>query len=137
MIAMQLYEICREAKEQGLADCQIRSVTDNTNDLEKGDIFVCIKGNSFDGHSAAAEMLEKGAAAVVTERDLGLEKQIIVPDTRKQYALLAAAYHGNPEKKLKMIAVTGTNGKTTPPRTQTGTHMGSRYLNHQVIVPGS
>ena len=110
---MQLYDICPEAKAQGVPDCGIRSVTDNTKDFEKGDVFVCIKGSSFDGHGAAAEMLEKGAAAVVTERDLGLERQIIVPDTRKQYALLAAAYHGNPEKKLKLIAVTGTNGKTT------------------------
>ena len=88
-------------------------MTDNTNELEKGDVFVCIKGNSFDGHSAAAEMLEKGAAAVVTEKDLGLDRQIVVADTRKQYALMAAAYWGNPEKKLKIIAVTGTNGKTT------------------------
>ena len=110
---MQLYEICPAAKEQGVADCEIRSVTDNTNDLEKGDIFVCIKGANFDGHSAAKEMLAKGAAAIVAENDLGLEKQIIVQDTRKAYALLAAAYHGNPEKKLKMIAATGTNGKTT------------------------
>ena len=110
---MQLYDICPQAKEQGVPDCPVRSVTDDTRSLEKGDIFVCIKGNSFDGHSAAAEMLEKGAAAVISERDLGLERQVIVSDTRKQYALLAAAYHGNPEKKLKMIAVTGTNGKTT------------------------
>ena len=110
---MQLYDICPQAKEQGVSNCEIRSVTDNTKELENGDIFVCIQGNSFDGHSAAAEMLEKGAKAVVTERDLGLDRQIIVPDTRKQYALLAAAYHGNPEKKLKLIAVTGTNGKTT------------------------
>ena len=110
---MRLCDICPEAKEQGVADCEIRSVTDDTRELRKGDIFVCIKGNSFDGHSAAAEMLKKGAAAVVVEQDMGLERQIIVPDTRKQYALLAAAYHGNPEKKLRLIATTGTNGKTT------------------------
>ena len=113
VIAMHLYDICPEAKEQSVPDCEIRSVTDDTRELQKGDVFLCIKGNSFDGHSAAAEMLEKGAAAVVAERDLGLERQVIVPDTRKQYALLAAAYYGNPEKKLKMTAVTGTNGKTT------------------------
>lgn len=110
---MQLYDICPEAREQGVPDCPIRSVTDDTRELQKGDIFVCIKGSSFDGHSAAAEMLKKGAAAVITEQDMGLEKQVTVPDTRKQYAFLAAAYHGNPEKKLKMAAVTGTNGKTT------------------------
>ena len=113
VITVQLYDILPEAKAQGVPDCEIRSVTDDTRELQKGDIFVCIKGNNFDGHSAAADMLKKGAAAVVAEQDLGLDRQIIVPDTRKQYALLAAAYHGNPEKKLKLIAVTGTNGKTT------------------------
>ncbi len=110
---MLLYELCPKAEEQGLDNLPVRSVTDDTRELEAGDIFVCIKGNSFDGHSAAAEMLAKGAAAVVTERDLGLKNQIVVPDTRKEYALLAAAFYGEPQKKLKMIAVTGTNGKTT------------------------
>lgn len=110
---MQLYDICPEAEKQGVPDCGIRSVTDDTRQLQAGDVFVCIKGNSFDGHSAAAEMLEKGAAAVIVQKDIGLEKQIIVPDTRKYYALLAARYYGEPQKKLKIIAVTGTNGKTT------------------------
>ena len=59
-------------------------------------------------------MLEKGAAAVVCDHDLGLgEKQIIVDNTRRSYGELCAAWFGHPEKKLKMIGVTGTNGKTT------------------------
>lgn len=110
---MTLYDICPLAKENNIPDTEIRSVTDNTKKFKKGDIFVCIKGSSFDGHDAAAEMEEKGASLIVAQRDTGCQKQVIVPDTREYYAFLAANYHGNPQKRLKMIAVTGTNGKTT------------------------
>ena len=73
-----------------------------------------MKGGSFDGHDAAAEMLEKGAAVIVAERDLGLgDKQIITDNSRKFYGELCAAWFDHPEKKLKIIGVTGTNGKTT------------------------
>ena len=62
----------------------------------------------------AADMLEKGAAAVVCDRDLGLgAKQIIVSDTRKFYGLLVAEWFDHPEKELILVGVTGTNGKTT------------------------
>ena len=59
-------------------------------------------------------MLEKGAAVVITERDLGLgDKQIITDNSRKFYGKLCAAWFDHPEKKIKIIGVTGTNGKTT------------------------
>lgn len=97
-----------------LADCEITSVTDDTRKVEKGSLFFCVKGGKFDGHTAAAEMIEKGAAAVVCERDLGLgERQIITENSRHLYGEVCSAWFGYPEKKLKMIGVTGTNGKTT------------------------
>lgn len=110
---MQLYEISPEAKEQGIPDIYVSSVTDDSRKIEKNAVFVCIKGASFDGHSAAGEALEKGAAAIVAERDLGLKNQIIVPDSRKYLAKITAAFYGDPQKKLNLIGVTGTNGKTT------------------------
>ena len=110
---MRLYELSPEAAEQGLADTEIRYVTDETGKVQKGDIFVCIKGNTFDGHAHAAEMLEKGAAAVVTDHDVGTDRQIIVPNTRKYFRDLASRFYGKPTEKLKLIAVTGTNGKST------------------------
>ncbi|WP_044974791.1 UDP-N-acetylmuramoyl-L-alanyl-D-glutamate--2,6-diaminopimelate ligase [Ruminococcus sp. HUN007] len=94
-------------------DCEVSGVTDNSKKIEKGCVFVCVKGGSFDGHTKAAEALELGAAAVVTERDLGLERQIIADSSRKCYGELCAAWFGHPERKMKVIGVTGTNGKTT------------------------
>ena len=111
---MKLSEILRgiEVKNK-YEDREIADVTSDSRLVEKGFVFVCIKGASFDGHSVAAEMLEKGAAAVVCEYDLGLDGQIIVEDTRKALSPICANYFGNPSEKLKLIGLTGTNGKTT------------------------
>ncbi len=114
---MRLYEISPEAEKAGIDDREINSVTDNTEKLAAGDIFVCIEGAKFDGHSAAADMLKKGASLIVAEKDTGCSPQILVSDTRKYYAKLASAYYGYPQKKLKMIGITGTNGKTTVAKT--------------------
>ena len=111
---MKLYELIDGIAETKLDNIEISTVTDDTRKVVEDCIFVCVKGGSFDGHTAAAEMLEKGAAAVVCEHDLGLgDKQIITDNSRKFYGQLCAAWFGHPEKKLKMIGVTGTNGKTT------------------------
>ncbi len=110
---MTLYELTPLAKEQGLDDTVVRGITDDTSRFEKGYVFVCIKGKRFDGHSVAQKMLDNGAAAVVTETDLGLSRQIVVSDTRKELSYLSSSFYNNPTKSLKLIGVTGTNGKTT------------------------
>lgn len=111
---MRLYELINGIAETKLDDTEISFITDDTRKVVEGCIFVCVKGGSFDGHTAAAEMLEKGAAAVICERDLGLgDRQLIVENSRKAYGQLCSAWFGHPEKKMKMIGVTGTNGKTT------------------------
>lgn len=94
-------------------DSEVLDVTSDSRLVEQGFLFVCIKGASFDGHSVAQQMLEKGAVAVVTERDLGIDGQIIVDDTRAAYSPICANYYGNPADSLKLIGLTGTNGKTT------------------------
>ena len=111
---MRLSDLLENGAVTSIGETEITSITDDTRKVQKGSLFVCIKGNSFDGHDAAAEMLEKGAAAVVCQRDLGLgEKQIIVDNTRFFYGKLCSAWFDHPERKLKMLGVTGTNGKTT------------------------
>ncbi len=90
-------------------------VTDNRK-IEKGSVFVCIAGANFDGHSAVAEAAEKGAAAVIVEKDVAVADSVTVvkvDSTRKALAYLSAAYFGYPAKKMKVIGVTGTKGKTT------------------------
>lgn len=111
---MKLKDLLENNAVTSIGDTEITSVTDDTRKVKSGSLFFCIKGGNFDGHSAAAEMLEKGAAAVVCEHDLGLcDKQIITSDTRRLYGEVCAAWFGHPEKKMTFIGVTGTNGKTT------------------------
>lgn len=113
-LILKLYDLLGEHIKTDLENIEISGVTsDNRKPIKGGELFVCIKGKTFDGHSAAEDMIKKGAAAVLVEKDLGLKQQIIVPDTRKEYAYICSRWFGSPEKKLKLIGVTGTNGKTT------------------------
>lgn len=111
---MKLYDLLKGITETDLPDREITDITSDTRkELAPGFVFVCIKGNTFDGHSAANDMLDKGASVIIAEHDLGIKDQIIVSDTRTLYPVLCARYFGDPQKKLSLIGVTGTNGKTT------------------------
>ncbi len=94
-------------------DVEITDVVCDNRLVKEGCLFVCIKGERFDGHSVAQEMLKKGAAAVVTQDQLSLENEILVENTRDAYSLICANFYNNPAKSLKLIGITGTNGKTT------------------------
>ncbi len=91
----------------------VERVTDKDNEDLKNALFVCIDGNRCDGHALAEKAIKKGAVAVVTSRDLGVKEQIIVEDTRCALSQIASNFYGNPSEKLKIIGVTGTNGKTS------------------------
>lgn len=109
---MLLRELLRDT-ENRFSDCNISGVTCNSNEVKNGYAFVCIKGTGADGHDFAESAVSLGAAVVITQRDLGLDNQIIVENTRKTYAEMCAAWFGFPAKKLRLIGVTGTNGKTS------------------------
>lgn len=109
---MKLYDLIKGIAVTHIPNREIVSITDNSNKIQKDCIFVCVKGGSFDGHSKAKEAVELGAIVVV-DHDMCLENQIVVPNTREFYGELCCAWFGNPEKKMKFIGVTGTNGKTT------------------------
>lgn len=102
-----------ETKSVYTFDPEITNVTDNSSKVRRQGLFVCIKGNSFDGHDFAQKAMDRGAVAVICERDIGIKNSIIVEDSRKAYAQICSAFYSKAHKKLRMIAVTGTNGKTT------------------------
>lgn len=111
---MKLSQILKNVRVKNeYTDREVTDVTSDSRQVKEGFLFVCIKGASFDGHSVAQQMLDIGAVAVVCEYDLGVENQIIVDDTRKAYSPICASFFGNPADSLKLIGLTGTNGKTT------------------------
>ena len=103
--------ICEIPKE--LENTVISGVTSDSREVEKDFLFVCVKGENFDGHSVAEKLLQSGAAAVVTQQKLSLKNEINVENSRKIYPVLLSNFYGNPTRKIKLGAVTGTNGKTT------------------------
>ncbi len=79
-----------------------------------GTLFFCVPGAKVDGHDFAADVVAAGAAALVVERELALAApQVVVGDARAAMAPLAARFHGDPTARLRVVGVTGTNGKTT------------------------
>src|SRR6185436_9242476 len=103
------------AKTVGDREVEVRAVRDDSRKVEKGDLFVAIKGLRSDGHAFVQTAVEKGAAAVVVERELeGIKvPQVVVPSGAKALGPLVARSLGDPAKSLVLVGITGTNGKTT------------------------
>ena len=101
---------------QGSAETEVTTLINDSRKVENGSVFVCISGAVSDGHKYATEVAEKGAAAVVVEKDVEVPTDVTVikvEDTRYALALMSAAYFGYPAEKLKIVGITGTKGKTT------------------------
>ena len=101
---------------QGTDQTEITTLINDSRKAEKGSVFVCISGAVSDGHSYAADVAAKGAAALVVEHNVDVPEDvtvILVKDTRYALALMSAAYFGYPAEKMKIIGITGTKGKTT------------------------
>jgi len=82
--------------------------------VARGSLFFCVSGFNADGHRFASQAVESGAAALVVERRLGLGvPELLVPSARAAMAPLAARFYGDPSHELRIVGVTGTNGKTT------------------------
>ncbi len=100
----------------GSVDINVNELVYNTAKVTKECLFVCIKGMAFDSHDAAAKAAKDGAIVIVAERPVEVPEGItvvLVKDTRYALALISAAYFDYPAKKLKVIGITGTKGKTT------------------------
>lgn len=117
-----------QARYVGVDDSKlsISGISFDSRKVHSGDAFFCIPGQNFDGHKFIRDAVAGGASLVVTEREFddATVPQIIVPDVRLALGVVAAAFYGNPSRSLRLIAVTGTNGKTTT------THLVQHILNH-------
>ena len=99
---------------EGWESVWVEGLSDDSRYVREGDLFFCRVGEHYDTHTFAEEAKRRGAVALVCEREVAVDlPQILVDDCREGMALMAAAFYGNPSKRLRIIGITGTNGKTT------------------------
>lgn len=97
-----------------LDDVEIKDIKTNTKEINEGDLFVCIKGFNVDRHDFIDDAKRKGAVALVVEHEVDSTlPQIIVDNTNERLCDIVNKFYDYPSRKLKMIGVTGTDGKTT------------------------
>src|SRR5574344_988965 len=95
-------------------DTEINDVKTNTKEINKGDLFVCIKGFNVDRHDFVKDAEEKGAAALVVDHKVDSDlPQIIVNDTNKELINIVTKFYDYPSTKMNMVGITGTDGKTS------------------------
>lgn len=93
---------------------EINSLQMDSRQVTDGDLFICIRGFTVDGHDFIDQAIENGARAIVAEQDMQRSvPTIVVPDTSRALAMLSAKFYQFPTEDLHMIGITGTNGKTT------------------------
>mgnify|MGYP000435712530 FL=1 len=110
-----------DLKAKGNLDLDIKGIDSNSKKIKPGYMFVAIKGFSTDGHKYINDAIESGATVIVIQEGCDLKSiklstdvtVIMTKDTRKALAIFSCNFYGNPSKKLKLIGVTGTKGKTT------------------------
>lgn len=110
-----LYKVSLQATS-GDMNIPIEKVCFDSRKLETGDLFVAVRGTQIDGHKFIQSAIEKGASAIVSEEEIIPSENVTLIQTErssKALGIIASNYYGNPSSKLKLIGVTGTNGKTT------------------------
>lgn len=115
---MKLTDLIKDLKPvkiNGKSDIGINKIEYDSRKVTQNDVFVAVRGYKTDGHKYIEQAIKNGAAAVIAEEHTENIKvcEIITDNTRKALSLVSAAYYGYPSKKMKLIGITGTNGKTT------------------------
>lgn len=116
MVLKQLVEEMKYEVLAGSVDTEITTLVYDSRKVEKGSVFVCISGSVRDAHEFIPDVVAKGAAAIIVEKDVEPEDGVTylkVDNSRLALACMSAAYFGHPARKLKTIGITGTKGKTT------------------------
>lgn len=115
----------------GDGETELTGIETDSRSISEGQLFICLRGHTVDGHLFAPQAAAAGAAAIIVERELDLPlPQIIVRDCRHAMAVIANLFYGYPSQSLKLIGVTGTNGKTTT------TYLIEQILNDQSMSTG-
>ncbi len=122
----ELLSVIEPVKVVGRTDVEITGIQFDSRKVEAGNVFVAQVGTAVDGHQFVASCIEKGAAAVVvsnptcmpdsSSQQSAISNQttfVLVENTDKALGLMASKWFGEPSKKMKLVGVTGTNGKTT------------------------
>ena len=118
----EIIEGCGSVQITGSLETEISAVTDDSRKVSGGTMFVAVKGFASDGHSYIGNAVSKGATAVIYENQEALEAAgplkpgvtyVKAASSRHALAIAAANFFGNPSKKLTLVGITGTNGKTT------------------------
>lgn len=105
---------CKVEKIVGDGDPEISGLTIRGDEVRGGELFFCIDGTRYDSHALAREVSLMGAAAFICEKPIKTNKpQVIVRNVRATMSRIVSVFYGKPCEKLKLIGVTGTNGKTT------------------------
>ena len=116
MKGRELKQIFPQFHYSGNLNIEFSSIVLDSRKVTKGAMFVAIKGTRLDSHSKINEAMQNGATAVVFEKDVKVPENILgikVDDTRAAYSLFSSSFFGFPSKKLKVVGITGTSGKTT------------------------
>ncbi|HEY1359935.1 MAG TPA: UDP-N-acetylmuramoyl-L-alanyl-D-glutamate--2,6-diaminopimelate ligase [Thermoleophilaceae bacterium] len=104
----------RELMGDGAPEVEISGLAYTSTSVTPGALFFCVPGFTKDGHDFAPDAVERGAAALVCQRPLGLDvPEVIVEDVRAAMGPAAAKFFGDPTAQLRVVGITGTNGKTT------------------------
>jgi UDP-N-acetylmuramoyl-L-alanyl-D-glutamate--2,6-diaminopimelate ligase len=125
-------------KIEGSTDVSVSSISLDSHSISNGTLFVALVGNTLDGHDFIDEVIKKGAKVIVHENEISSfvdgVTYVKVLDTHKVVGEIASCFYGYPSEKLKLIGVTGTNGKTT---TVTLLHQLFRNLGHKAGMIGT
>ena len=106
-------------KAKGSLDIDITGIESNCDNIQKGNMFVAIKGSEVDGHDYISKAIENGATAIMVEEGCDLKKiklqedttLVMAPNTRHALAITSSNFYDNPSKKFKLIGITGTKRK--------------------------
>ncbi len=119
-----IIESCGAISVKGNTDIEISGIGNDSRKITQGSLFIAVSGFSIDGHDFIEKAVANGAAAIVYENEEKLEEQlkaagsgkvttVRVSSSRHALAICAANYYDNPSKKINLVGITGTNGKTT------------------------